>query len=146
MVPYYTEMYNILNITHFLLHFFCWSCVVSFLRNQQLTSVLHLKFPRRFIVTWFQANIPSRFPSSALLHDLILSFHTQVFSVTSACEFTCHAVVPCTAYHRWALIIRLVYSQHAARLCNLSVCHTTSLRIGFKVFLVDSFQQTDAAL
>lgn len=77
---------------------------------------------------------------------LLLSFHTQVFCAASAGEPTHHSAAPCTAYHRWTSVIRLEYGQHAASSCDLSICHTTSLRIGFKVSLVDCVHQADASL
>lgn len=87
-----------------------------------------------------------RMSLKCILRYLLLSFHTQVFCPASAGEPTHHPAAPCTFYHRWASVIRLEYSQHAASSCHLSICHTTSLRIGFKVSLVDSVQQADASL
>ena len=126
--------------------FSCWSYAVSLLRRGQHLSSFWCSQFHSFIVTCFQSNVPSGCCRSAFPGNLMLSFHTQVFCIASACESTCHPIAPCIAYRRWALVIRLVRSQHAARFCNLSICYTTSLRIGFKVSLVDCVQRADAPL
>lgn len=113
--------------------------------SKKLTSFLFLVLP----ISFFYSNLLSvkytfRVSLKCILQYLFLSFHTPVFCTASAGEPTHHSAAPCTAYHsRWASVIRLEYSQHAASSCDLPICHTTSLRKGFKV---DSVQQADASL